>query len=98
MLSSISFPIHYSLIILPFDTVMGYGLSSWGSIPSRGKISPLFMASRQALEPTQPPVRWIPKAFSQGVKLSTHLHLMPGSRIVELYSMLPIHLHGMVLN
>jgi hypothetical protein len=55
MHSSISFP-SYSLNILPFHAVMGYGQDRWGSIPSGGKIFPFSMASRLALEPTQPPV------------------------------------------
>jgi hypothetical protein len=33
-----------------------------------------------------------------GVKLTTHLHLAPRSRMVELYLHSPIHLHDVVLN
>jgi hypothetical protein len=33
-----------------------------------------------------------------GVKLNTHLHLMPKSRMVELYLLYPISLHAVVLN
>jgi hypothetical protein len=36
--------------------------------------------------------------FSMGMKLITHLHLVPWSRIVKLYLHFPMHLHGMVLN
>jgi hypothetical protein len=32
------------------------------------------------------------------VKLTTHLHLLPKSRMVELYLHSPIRLHGIVLN
>jgi hypothetical protein len=34
----------------------------------------------------------------QGVKLSTHLHLVLRSRMVQLYLHSPIHLHSIVLN
>jgi hypothetical protein len=34
----------------------------------------------------------------RGVKLTTHLHLMPSSRKVELYLHFPICLYGIVLN
>jgi hypothetical protein len=37
-------------------------------------------ASRTALWPTQPPIQWIPGALSLGVKLTTHLHIVPRSR------------------
>jgi hypothetical protein len=33
-----------------------------------------------------------------GLKLTTHLHLVPKSRIVELYLHSSISLHGIVLN
>jgi hypothetical protein len=32
------------------------------------------------------------------VNLSTHLHLVPGLRLVELYLHSPIYLHGILLN
>jgi hypothetical protein len=35
---------------------------------------------------------------SQGVKVTTHFHLVPRSKMVELYLHSPIHLHGVVLN
>jgi hypothetical protein len=42
--------------------------------------------SRPALGPTQPPIQWVPVALSlevkwPGVKLTTHLHLIPSSRL-----------------
>jgi hypothetical protein len=39
-----------------------------------------------------------PGYSSSGVKLTTHLHLVPRSRMVELYMHSPIRLHGAVLN
>jgi hypothetical protein len=35
---------------------------------------------------------------SRGVKMTTHLHLLPRSRIVLLYLHCPIHLRGIVFN
>jgi hypothetical protein len=46
----------------------------------------LITASRMALGPTQPPIQWVTGAPSlgssgRGVKLITHLHLVPSSRM-----------------
>jgi len=53
-----------------------------------GRILFLFStASRPALGPTHPPVQWVPRALSwgvkwpEGVKLTTHLHLLPKLRM-----------------
>jgi hypothetical protein len=37
---------------------MDYGLDGRASIPDRGKIFLFFTASKPALEPTQPPIKW----------------------------------------
>jgi hypothetical protein len=43
--------------------------------------------------------RILPWGYSgQGVKRSTHLHLVPRSRMVELHLHSPIRFHGVVLN
>jgi hypothetical protein len=52
--------------------------------------------------PTSNPM-WVSGALllevnSQGMKLITHLHLVPRLRMVELYFHSPICLHGIVLN
>jgi hypothetical protein len=67
-----------------------------GSIPGRGKrIFPLASVSRPALGPTQPPVRWVPRFLSPGVKrgrdvtLTAHPHLMPRSRMSRSYNSSP---------
>jgi hypothetical protein len=59
--------------------VSGYGLDDWGLIPGRGeRIFPLTSVSRPALGPTQPPVQWVSRVLSQGLKrgrgvtLTTH--------------------------
>jgi len=47
------------------------GLDDRGSIPGKGndEIILLFAtASRPALRQTQPPIQWVPGAFTQGVK------------------------------
>jgi hypothetical protein len=44
------------------------GLDGQGSIPGRGKIFLLSIASTLALGFTQPPIRWVQLAISQGVK------------------------------
>jgi hypothetical protein len=46
--------------------------------------------SIMALRPTQPPIQWVsgtvsPGISGKGVKLTTHLHLMPKLRMVELH-------------
>jgi hypothetical protein len=66
------------------------------SIPNRGeRIFPLGSVSRPALGPTQPPVQWVPKVLSQGVKLgrgvtlTTHPHLVPMLRMTRSYTSSP---------
>jgi hypothetical protein len=54
----------------------------------------LFTMSRLALGPTQPPIHWVQKALSIGVKWQgleayTHLHLMSRSRMHEAIPPLP---------
>jgi hypothetical protein len=68
----------------------GYDLDGSGSIPGRGKVFLFSTAFRPALGPTNPPIPRIPAAISPGVKrpgmkLTTHLHLVPRSRMVDLY-------------
>jgi hypothetical protein len=60
--------------------------------------------SRMVLGPTQPPVQWVLGSLSlgvkwPGVKLTTHLHLVPRLKNVWSYtSTPPVHLNGMVLS
>jgi hypothetical protein len=62
-----------------------------------------FSASRQVLRPTQPHIQWIVGGFCRRyngriVKLTTDLHPVPKSRMVELYLRCPTLLHDVVLN
>jgi cytochrome b561 len=59
----------------------------------RGQVI-LFSSSQSADQdkPAQPPSQWVSAILSLGVKLTTHLHLVLMSIMVELY------LHGIVLN
>jgi hypothetical protein len=45
----------------------------------------LLCISRPALMPAQPSLQWVPGVLSPEVKLTTHLHLVPRSRMMELY-------------
>jgi hypothetical protein len=58
---------------------------------------------RLALGPTHPPVQCVPGTLSLEVKrlgreADHQLHLVPRSRMLELYLDSPIRLHGVVLN
>jgi hypothetical protein len=53
-----------------------------------------FTDSRPPLGPTQPPIHWMPSAIFSGVKQTTHLHLVPRPRMLELYLHSPTGLHG----
>jgi hypothetical protein len=73
---------------------MVYGLHSL--IHGRGK---RFFCIPRRLGPTKPPIQWIGGVLSPGVsvrgmKLTTHLHLVPRSRRLELYLCSPTRLHG----
>jgi hypothetical protein len=81
----------------------GYGLGGRGLIAAGARFFSFFLASRAVLGPTQPPIQWVPRVLSpwesgQGMKLTTHLHLVLRSRMMELYLHSPICVHGMVLN
>jgi hypothetical protein len=84
------------------SVVSDYGLDDRGSIPDRGRgFFSLAFASRPALGPTQPPVQWVPRVLSPGVKrgrvlmLTTHNHLVPRPRMSTSYASSPLkRLHG----
>jgi len=75
------------------------------SIPGGGLGIFLFdTASRAVLDPTQPPIQWVPGTLSlvysgRGVKVTTNMHLVPISKDVWSYiATPPIHLHNVVLS
>jgi hypothetical protein len=72
------------------------------SIPGRGTIVFFSAVSRQGLGPTQPPIKWVPRALSWAAKLPRrevgHLFLVPRSRMMELYLQSPVCLHCVMLN
>jgi hypothetical protein len=64
-------------------------------------VLPFSTMSSSALGPTQPPIQWelasiSPGVKQPGVKLATYLHLVPISRMVELYLHSTICLHGIM--
>jgi hypothetical protein len=84
--------------------VSDYGLDDQaiGFDPRQGqRIFPLSSVSRQVLEPTQPPVQWVPGVLSPGVKrglgvtLTSHPYLELRSWMSRSYtSSPPKHLQG----
>jgi hypothetical protein len=63
----------------------------------------LSITSKTALGRTQIPTQWVRRLFpreesGRAVKLTTLLHLLPASRMVELYLHSPTRLHSIVLN
>jgi hypothetical protein len=80
------------------DRVLGFD-SRWGL-----GIFLFITASITALGPTQPPIQWVIGALSlvvkrPGVKLTTHLHLVPRSKNAWSYtSTPPIRLNGVMLS
>jgi hypothetical protein len=74
--SSTSYHFYYSsLSSKSWDSSVGiatgYGLEyRWVGVPSVGRVTNFLFStsSRPALEPTQPPIQWVPGAFSPGVK------------------------------
>jgi hypothetical protein len=83
-----------------------YGLADrrgGSSSPGRVKNFHFSIPSRPALGSTQPPIKWLSGALSRGlsgrgVKLTTHLQLVPRARNVDLYIHSHIRLHGVMLN
>jgi hypothetical protein len=74
-------------------------------ILGRGKIFLFSVASRPALGPTYLPIQWVLGGGGElfwvkepGVKLTTHLCLIPRTRMVELYLYSLRYLHGIVIN
>jgi hypothetical protein len=100
---SVSYIYIYMYMYWYIGIPIGYGLWGQGSIPDMGRF---FSSPQHTDRPWGPPspgsngyrglFPW--DYSSRGVKLTTHLHLVPKSRMVELYFHSPICLHGIVLN
>jgi hypothetical protein len=74
----------WTIGVLGFDSRRGLGISHFTT------------AFRMALEPTQPPIQLVPGALSlgvkwPGVKLPTHLHVVPWSKNEWSYTSTPQH-------
>jgi hypothetical protein len=66
-----NFRVHFSTISSQRGIAPGYGLDDRGSrvrFPVRAGNCSLHHRVQTALEPTQPPVQWIPGALSLGIK------------------------------
>jgi hypothetical protein len=103
-LSSIRFP-WFSSVYSSNCIAKGYRLEGRSSVTGMSKICFFFhsTASRPALGFTQSPIQGAPGVLSPGIKrlgvrLTTHLQKVPKSTMVDLYLLLPIRLHGIVLN
>jgi hypothetical protein len=83
--------------------VMGCGLESWGSIPGKGRrfFSSPLCPHHLGAHPDSYPVGtrdFSPGIGGRGVEVTTDLHLLPRSRMVEPYPHSPVCLNSMVLN
>jgi hypothetical protein len=77
---------------------MGYGMDCPGSITDKAR----FFSSAQRPDRLWGSPSLLSSGYrwqsSWGMKLTTHLHLMPRSRLAELYLHSPLCLHGIMLN
>jgi hypothetical protein len=82
----------FNIGVLGFDSRRGLGIFLFTT------------ASRKFLEPTQPPIQWVPEVLSLGVKRpgrkANHSPSSSGEvkELAELYFTLAIRLHGVVLS
>jgi hypothetical protein len=78
----------------------GYGFDSRGLIPGRGKRCSVVysLQTGSGAHPASYPMGTGGRFPRRGVKLTTHLHLVPRSRMLELYLHFLICLPGVVFN
>jgi hypothetical protein len=82
---------HFSSRDSSVGIAKGHGLDGLGSNSRRGKIFLFCTTSRPTLRPVQPPIPWVPGVKQPG-------HVVPRSRMVELYLHSLIRFHGVVFN
>jgi hypothetical protein len=86
--------IYIYIYIYGYQSRYSYGLDGPGSFLGRGKIFLFSTASTTALGPTQE----VPGVKRAGREADHSSHLVPGSRMVELYLRAAIRAHGKMLN
>jgi hypothetical protein len=100
MLGTVHFHITPTTVLSVLQWATGCRADETGLIPGRDKRFSLF-SSVQTCSEAHPAsyqriIHWGLSGWD--MKLATHFHLVPRSRILELYLHIPIYLHGVVLN
>jgi hypothetical protein len=87
------------------DVATGYVLDDRGiGVPSPGRVKNFLFSTYciPDLGPTQPPIQWVPRAFSPWIKRqereADHSPTSAEVKKMWLYTSTPIHLHTIVLN
>jgi hypothetical protein len=73
-----------SCIFEIYCTILSYTQPEFDSQAKQGIVL-YSTASRSALLLNQPSIQWVTGVLSPGLKLTDNLHLVPRSRMVELY-------------
>jgi hypothetical protein len=71
------------------------GLNGRDSIPGKCKVSTFYKSSIPVLGPIQPPIQWVPRAVSQGIKRPgcEDNHSPPSSTEIKTGGAIPSLLH-----